>query len=81
MSSSLPQLQGYLRSDGRKGIRNCVVVAYLVDCVLAAHGTSGPRLGAEGASYRKGCIDLLFWDSHSQKCLGSRHWLFVSPVC
>jgi altronate dehydratase large subunit len=32
MSSSVPQLQGYLRSDGRKGIRNCVVVAYLVEC-------------------------------------------------
>jgi len=32
MSSSLPQLQGYLRSDGRKGIRNSVVVAYLVEC-------------------------------------------------
>ena len=25
-------LQGYLRSDGRKGIRNTVVVAYLVEC-------------------------------------------------
>lgn len=25
-------LAGYLRSDGRKGIRNCVVVAYLVEC-------------------------------------------------
>ena len=32
MSSSLPQLEGYLRSDGRKGVRNCVVVAYLVEC-------------------------------------------------
>ena len=32
MSSSLPQLQGYLPSHGRKGIRNCVVVAYLVEC-------------------------------------------------
>ena len=32
MSSSLSQLQGYLRSDGRKGIRNCLVVAYLVEC-------------------------------------------------
>jgi len=32
MSSSLAQLQGHLRSDGRKGIRNCVVVAYLVEC-------------------------------------------------
>ena len=32
MSSSVPQLEGYLRSDGRKGIRNCVVVAYLVEC-------------------------------------------------
>jgi hypothetical protein len=38
MSSSLPQLQGYLRSDGRKGIRNCVVVAYLVECAHQARG-------------------------------------------
>ena len=27
-----PALQGFLRSDGRKGIRNCIVVAYLVEC-------------------------------------------------
>jgi altronate dehydratase large subunit len=27
-----PRLQGFLRSDGRKGIRNCIVVAYLVEC-------------------------------------------------
>jgi altronate dehydratase large subunit len=26
------QISGYLRSDGRKGIRNIVVVAYLVEC-------------------------------------------------
>jgi altronate dehydratase large subunit len=25
-------LEGFLRSDGRKGIRNCLVVAYLVEC-------------------------------------------------
>src|SRR5688500_5661707 len=25
-------IQGYLRHDGRKGIRNVVVVAYLVEC-------------------------------------------------
>ena len=25
-------LQGYLRADGRKGIRNVLVVAYLVEC-------------------------------------------------
>jgi altronate dehydratase large subunit len=30
--SSLPQLSGYLRADGRKGIRNIVVVAYMVEC-------------------------------------------------
>lgn len=33
--SSSPEpvsLQGFLRSDGRKGIRNCIVVAYLVEC-------------------------------------------------
>jgi altronate hydrolase len=27
-----PQLSGYLRSDGRKGIRNVVLVGYLVEC-------------------------------------------------
>lgn len=27
-----PALRGYLRADGRKGIRNTVVVAYLVEC-------------------------------------------------
>src|ERR1700682_1681168 len=27
-----PLLQGYLRGDGRKGIRNVVAVAYLVEC-------------------------------------------------
>ena len=31
-SSNAPALQGFLRSDGRKGIRNCIVVAYLVEC-------------------------------------------------
>src|SRR5690606_34613089 len=25
-------MQGYLRSDGRKGIRNVIVVGYLVEC-------------------------------------------------
>lgn len=28
----MTKLQGYLRSDGRKGIRNVVAVAYLVEC-------------------------------------------------
>jgi len=31
-SGTAPVLQGFLRSDGRKGIRNCIVVAYLVEC-------------------------------------------------
>ena len=31
-SSNNLALQGFLRSDGRKGIRNCIVVAYLVEC-------------------------------------------------
>ncbi len=30
--SNLPKLTGYQRADGRKGIRNVVVVAYLVEC-------------------------------------------------
>src|SRR3979411_809544 len=31
-SSNSTTLRGFLRSDGRKGIRNCIVVAYLVEC-------------------------------------------------
>jgi len=31
-------IQGYLRNDGRKGIRNVVAVAYLVEC---AHHVAG----------------------------------------
>src|SRR5437016_13255141 len=31
-SNNSPTLQGFLRSDGRKGIRNCIVVGYLVEC-------------------------------------------------
>jgi len=30
--SKINSLQGYLREDGRKGIRNVVVIAYLVEC-------------------------------------------------
>jgi altronate dehydratase large subunit len=31
-TAPVPTLTGYLRSDGRKGIRNIVAVAYLVEC-------------------------------------------------
>src|SRR5690242_9312980 len=31
-SNNLSQISGFLRSDGRTGIRNCIVVAYLVEC-------------------------------------------------
>ena len=30
--SNAHALKGFLRNDGRKGIRNCIVVAYLVEC-------------------------------------------------
>lgn len=32
MSESVAPLQGFVRADGRKGIRNVLVVAYLVEC-------------------------------------------------
>ena len=32
LESSVPEFTGYLRKDGRKGIRNTVLVAYLVEC-------------------------------------------------
>jgi altronate dehydratase large subunit len=31
-SNNTSSLQGFLRADGTKGIRNCIVVAYLVEC-------------------------------------------------
>jgi len=31
-SGTAAQWEGYLRADGRKGIRNCLVVVYLVEC-------------------------------------------------
>src|ERR1700739_4452319 len=31
-SNNSPTLQGFLRSDGRKGSGNCIFVAYLVEC-------------------------------------------------
>ena len=31
-SNMATELQGYLRKDGRKGIRNCIEVVYLVEC-------------------------------------------------
>ncbi len=41
--TSLPEMRGWLRSDGRKGIRNVVVVAYLVECAhhVARQVTAG----------------------------------------
>lgn len=32
MNASLPTMLGFPRSDGRKGIRNCLAVVYLVEC-------------------------------------------------
>lgn len=32
MPEPVPAIRGYLRNDGRKGIRNVLVVAYLVEC-------------------------------------------------
>jgi len=31
-AANTPPLQGFLRADGRKGIRNVIAVAYLVEC-------------------------------------------------
>ncbi|MYN20089.1 hydrolase [Rugamonas sp. FT107W] len=55
-NASLPALSGYLRADGRKGIRNVVVVAYTVECahhvarliVNAFHGQEVHLIGFPG---------------------------------
>lgn len=46
MTTPAKSLRGYLRADGRKGIRNVVVVAYLVEC--AHHVASKIAAGFAG---------------------------------
>jgi altronate dehydratase large subunit len=45
MNSDLPSWQGYLRSDGRKGVRNLVLVIYTVEC--ASHVAQAIASGEE----------------------------------
>ena len=41
-------MKAYLRKDGRKGIRNVIIVAYLVECAL--------HLAADESSYTTGAV-------------------------
>ena len=46
-------MQGFLRKDGRKGIRNVVVVTYLVECAhhvaarIVQHFEQGARINSQ----------------------------------
>ena len=60
------QLTGYLRADGRKGIRNVIVVAYLVECahhvaraVAAPFGESAVHLIGFGGCYPNAYADRM----------------------
>lgn len=62
LSSEPAPLRGYLRSDGRKGIRNVIAVAYLVEC---AHHVAreivtrfGPRYDESDADAVAGDFDV-----------------------
>ena len=53
------ELTGFPRADGRKGIRNVVVIAYLVECahhvaraVAASFGESGSLGSSDGVGGR-----------------------------
>ncbi|THF54847.1 UxaA family hydrolase [Ollibium composti] len=65
--SNEAELRGYLRSDGRKGIRNVVVVAYLVEC---AHHVGREII----ANFRGGDVHLIgfpgcFPNEYAQKMM------------
>jgi altronate hydrolase len=64
------EMRGYLRQDGRKGIRNHVVVAYLVECahhvaraIAAPHAEDGAELigfpGCYPNAYAQGMMEAL----------------------
>lgn len=61
-----PELAGYLRADGRKGIRNVIVVAYLVECahhvaraIAAPFGDSGVHVIGFGGCYPNAYADRM----------------------
>lgn len=61
-----PELTGYLRADGRKGIRNVIVVAYLVECahhvaraIAAPFGDSGVHVIGFGGCYPNAYADRM----------------------
>lgn len=61
-----PELTGYPRADGRKGIRNVIVVAYLVECahhvaraIAAPFGDSGVHVIGFGGCYPNAYADRM----------------------
>ncbi len=61
-----PELTGYLRADGRKGIRNVIVIAYLVECahhvaraIAAPFGDSGVHVIGFGGCYPNAYADRM----------------------
>jgi altronate dehydratase len=74
-------MEGYLRPDGRKGIRNVIAVAYLVECArhvaheiaTAFHGQDVHVIGFPGCypmavqRCRAGCEVGTFWWSHPRE--------------
>ena len=48
MNGAMPTLRGYARADGRKGIRNVLVVAYLVECAHHVARAIAAPLAGEG---------------------------------
>ncbi len=60
------ELTGYLRADGRKGIRNVIIVAYLVECahhvaraIAAPFGDSGVHVIGFGGCYPNAYADRM----------------------
>ena len=55
---------GYLRSDGRKGVRNLVLVIYTVECAQHVAHAAGRPAGAEAAHVRLGERNRAQGDQH-----------------
>ena len=91
----MTELSGYLRADGRKGIRNTLIVAYLVECahhvareiVLPFRGRDVHVIGFPGCypnEYSQRMMEALCTHPNVGGALllglGQTSWISTSPV-
>ncbi len=63
----MSSMHGYLRADGRKGIRNVVAVVYLVEC--AHHVAAGCETASERLGHREFVLTYKSFEPIGPACL------------